>query len=210
MAGICVYCGFSGTNDDLMEHAGENCRDERGKMTIDSQAILYPKGRNDECYTPRYGVEPIIKYLPEGKTIWCPFDTENSEYVKVLREKGFNVIYSHIALGQDFYTYEPEEEWDIMVSNPPFTKKKDIFKRALSFGKPIALLMSMAWLNDSGSKKAFSESDRHMQLLMFDNRIKFNNPFGIANDKITFSSGYYCSDLLPRDIILGGTLNTKD
>ena len=26
MAGTCKYCGFSGTNDDLMEHAGEDCR----------------------------------------------------------------------------------------------------------------------------------------------------------------------------------------
>ena len=26
MAGICIYCGFSGTNDDMMDHAGDDCR----------------------------------------------------------------------------------------------------------------------------------------------------------------------------------------
>lgn len=35
----------------------------------------------DEKYTPGYGVLPIIKYIPESKIIWCPFDTEHSEFV---------------------------------------------------------------------------------------------------------------------------------
>ena len=53
--------------------------------SIDSQNILYSKGNNDECYTPQYGIIPILKYLPKDKIIWCPCDTENSEYVKVLK-----------------------------------------------------------------------------------------------------------------------------
>lgn len=28
-----------------------------------SNEIMYSKGKNDECYTPRYGVEPIVKFL---------------------------------------------------------------------------------------------------------------------------------------------------
>ena len=172
-----------------------------------SREVLYSKGSNDENYTPRYAVEPLLKYIPKDKVIWCPFDTETSEFVKVFTENGYKVIWSHIATGQDFYNYEPDEHWDIMVSNPPFTTKKEIFKRALSFGKPISLLMTMTWLNDAGSKVVFREANRDMQLLMFDNRIKFNNPFGIPNDKITFSSGYYCSDILPQDIILEGKLD---
>ena len=46
-----------------------------------SSKILYSAGMNDENYTPQYAVEPIIKYLPAGKVIWCPFDTKNSEFV---------------------------------------------------------------------------------------------------------------------------------
>ncbi len=33
---------------------------------------------NDEFYTPVYAIEPLIKYLKPGSTIWCPFDTEIS------------------------------------------------------------------------------------------------------------------------------------
>ena len=46
--------------------------------------------------TPRYGVLPIVKYLPKDKIIWCPFDKEDSEFVKVLTEQGYKVVYSHI------------------------------------------------------------------------------------------------------------------
>ena len=165
---------------------------------MDSQSILYSKGGNDECYTPRYVVKELLPYLPKDKVIWCPFDTKESEFVKVLSEEGFKVVNSHISYGQDYYTYEPNY-WDIIVSNPPFTNKRKIFERALSFNKPFALLMSNTWLNDSAPKVLFKEKD--LQLLMFRNRIKFLNN-GIVNNKITFSSSFFCWNLLPKQIII--------
>lgn len=155
-------------------------------------------GSNDECFTPDYGVKPIIKYIPKDAIVWCPFDTNESEYVKQISANGNKVITSHINNGQDFYTYEPEEPWDCIISNPPFTNKRKIFERALSFNKPFALLMSNTWLNDSAPKQLFY--DKQLQLLMFDKRIKFSNN-GVINDKITFSSSYYCYNFLPKDLI---------
>lgn len=164
---------------------------------IDSQAVLYSVGNNDECYTPEYAVEPLIEFLEpyKGKTIWCPFDKEHSAFVQVLHKAGHTVVASHIDNGRDFYTYEPEH-WDLIVSNPPFTNKRKIFERALSFGKPFALLMSLTWLNDSAPKQLFADKD--LQLLMFDRRIKF---IGMGN-KITFSSAYYCYGFLPKQIVM--------
>ena len=57
--------------------------------------LMYTGGNNDECYTPDYAVKPILKYIPEGSTVWCPFDTKESEFVKQI-SKEHNVIYSHI------------------------------------------------------------------------------------------------------------------
>ncbi len=56
------------------------------------------KGKNDECYTKRYAVEPLLKFLEpfRDKIIWCPFDKEDSEFVKVFQEHGFHVVFSHI------------------------------------------------------------------------------------------------------------------
>lgn len=166
---------------------------------MDSQKILYKKTGNDEAYTPDYGVTPILKYIPKDSIVWCPFDTIDSEYVKLINKTN-KVVYSHIDNGQDFFDYEPLK-WDCIISNPPYKNKRKFFERALSFNKPFALLMTNIWLNDSYSKKVFMESGKQMQLLMFDKRIKFNNPYGKDNNKITFSSSYYCYNFLPNDLI---------
>ena len=131
--------------------------------------------------------------------MWCPFDKEDSEFVKQLREAGHKVIATHMDNGQNFYTYEPDKHWDCIVSNPPFTNKRKIFERALSFGKPFALIMSNTWLNDAAPKQLFKDKD--LQLLMFDKRMKFMNNGEIQN-KITFSSSYYCWKFLPKQIIM--------
>lgn len=44
-----------------------------------------------------------MEKLKAGSTVWCPFDTKDSNYVKVLEENGFNVIHTHIFDGQDFF-----------------------------------------------------------------------------------------------------------
>lgn len=159
-----------------------------------SKDILYSKGKNDECYTPPYAVYPIMEYLSKNQIVWCPFDKDESNYVKILRANGYNVINTHIDNGQDFYNYEPDK-FDIIVSNPPFTNKRMVFERCLSFNKPFALLMSNTWLNDSAPKQLFFNKD--LQLLMFDKRIEYN-----GNNKITFSSSYFCWNVLPKQIIM--------
>ena len=166
---------------------------------IDSKSVLYSGGSNDECYTLPYAVTPIIKYIPKDWVVWCPFDTEESEFVKQIKANGNKVIHSHISEGKDFFTYQPDEHWDCIISNPPFSGKRKTFERALSFNKPFALIMSNTWLNDSAPKKLFMEKD--LQMLMFDKRMKFMNNGEIQN-KITFSSSYFCWNFLPKQIIM--------
>lgn len=147
----------------------------------------------DEKYTPGYGVLPIIKYIPEGKVIWCPFDTEHSEFVLKFRDAGFKVVYSHICNGQDFFRYEPPQ-WDVLVSNPPFSRKVEVFDRCLKLGKPFALLMSNYWLNNVAPCRLFQHTD--LELLMFDKRIQFGE-----GKNVPFNSSYFCHRLLPKQII---------
>ena len=170
-----------------------------------SKKILHEVGNfsgSDEAYTPKYAVFPILEFLDKNLTVWCPFDKEDSNFVQLIRANGNKVIYSHIDNGGDFFVYEPKESWDIIISNPPYKNKRKFFERALEFKKPFALLMTLAWLNDRYSKQVFINANVQMQLLMFDKRIKFENPDGRENNKITFSTGYYCVGFLPNDLIL--------
>ena len=165
-----------------------------------NDAIYSTKGKNDECYTPRYVVEAILPYIPKDKVIWCPFDTEDSNFVKVLKEKDFKVVFSHISTGQDFFSYEPEK-WDIIVSNPPFTNKKEFFDRAFSFGKPFMLLMTAQWLNDAAPVDLYLKYNKDMQIIHFRNRVEYECPCG-ETGKVPFKSIFFCCDILEKSNIL--------
>lgn len=67
---------------------------------MNSNNILYSAGKNDECYTLPYAVKPILKYIPTEWTVWCPFDTEESEFFKQIQANGNKVIRSHISEGK--------------------------------------------------------------------------------------------------------------
>ena len=164
-------------------------------------------GNNDECYTPRYAVEPLLEFMDncKNKIIWCPFDTEESEFVKVFRENNFNIVLSHVKNGQNFLNYEPQK-WDLIISNPPFTDKRTTFERCLSFKKPFALLMTILWLNDKAPKEVFYNYD--LQLLLFDERIEYKNQK--IGDKINFASAYYCYNFLPKQILIRKLFNNKN
>lgn len=164
-----------------------------------SKDVLYSKGQNDECLTPKYAIEPLLKYIPICWRIWCPFDKENSNFVQVFKKHGYNVVASHIDDGQDFYTYTPKQHFDCIISNGPFTNKKLIFKRALELGKPFLLLSPCTWFNDSALSSLFGDG-KEMQVLFFNKRVKFENN-GIIQNKITFASCFIGKGILPRQIV---------
>lgn len=158
---------------------------------------------NDECYTPDYAVFPLLKYLDKfkKKTIWCPFDTEESEYVKILTSAGFNVVYSHKDDGQNFYDFgdglfaQDLPDFDVLISNPPFHNKAMLVEKVIALGKPFALLLPMTWLNDSAPYRLFAQGG--VELMLFDKRIKFKN----CGNQPSFGCGYYCRGILPEKIV---------
>ena len=164
-----------------------------------NEFLFTSQGKNDECYTERYAVEPLLEFLPKfkDKIIWLPFDDDESEFVKCFRENGYKITNSHIKNGQDYYFYEPEQ-WDLIISNPPFTNKKMIFERAINLNKPFCLLMTLTWLNDRTPMRLFR--DKGLQLLMFEDRMQFKNQSKIK--PINFSSAYFCRDFLPEQILI--------
>lgn len=158
---------------------------------------------SDEVYTPAYAVRPILKYIDKGNkskyTVWCPFDTEESKYVKLIREKGHKVIASHIDEDKNFFYYEPEEDYDCIISNPPFSLKDDVLKRLYELDKPYAMLLPIPALQ--GQKRFPYIKD--CQALIFDKRINyFTAPERKEIQKgVSFGSFYLCRNFLPKDLI---------
>ena len=147
----------------------------------------------DEYYTPRILVDVIVPYIKPNSTIWCPFDTENSEFVKVFEDNNFTVIHSHIWEGKDFFIYTPEIEYDYIISNPPFTRKLEVFNRLYKLGKPFAMVCGLPILNYQEVGEFFL--DKSLQLLIVDKKVSFDG------NTASFNNSYFCNNMLPKDII---------
>ena len=150
-----------------------------------------------EMYTPFYAVEPILKYIPKDKRIWCPFDKEWSAFVQTFR---LNVQRSHIDEGGDFFQYCPPE-WDVIVSNPPFKIKDKILQRLYELDRPFAILLPLNSLQGASRYKYFKQG---IQILAFDQRIGFHNMdnMGTPIEGSPFATAYFCRDVLPKDLIV--------
>ncbi len=154
----------------------------------------------DEVYTPFYAVEPLMEFLPKDKTIWCPFDEEWSAFYQLLSEKGYDVTRSSLREGKDFFHFEPEN-WDILVSNPPFSKKNEVLKRAYQLGKPFALLLPVNSIQGKARYKIFKNE---IQMLGFDARVDYHTRQNMQTytKGNHFGSAYFCRNLLPSKLEL--------
>ena len=121
--------------------------------------LQYKFNKNDEYYTPTYAVYPIIKYIKPNSTIWCPFDKEDSNYVKILKKEGFKVIYGHIETGQDFFEVDIPE-CDYIISNPPYSLKGQVFKKLYKIGKPFAMLINFQGIFDHKERFKMFKNNR--------------------------------------------------
>ena len=157
---------------------------------------------NDEFYTPEYAIAPIIKYLkPPPKTIWCPFDTQGSLFVKKFQENGYNVIATHISNGEDFFAIDAPD-CDYIISNPPYSVKGQVLERLFSLHIPFAMLVGVVGLFES--KKRFDMFKTHKFEIMYMNkRISYFKDYKEQKPSLNppFSSVYICSMLLPQQIV---------
>lgn len=102
--------------------------------------------RGDEYYTLNVHARDIIYNLdlPKwGGVVWCPFDKEDSEIVMALIEDGYDVVHTHIDDGHDFFNTEPPANCMAIVSNPPFSIKKEVLQRIKDLDIKFALILQL-------------------------------------------------------------------
>ena len=157
--------------------------------------------RNDEFYTPEYAIHPILPYIPFGSVVWCPFDTEDSLFVKLLRTIGCEVTATHIGAGQDFFTVEPPPGCEYIVSNPPYSCKGPVLARLFDLGIPFAMLVGVVGLFESQARfEMFRDHD--FEILYLNKRVAYFKNYGDQKPSLNppFSSVYVCHKMLPKQI----------
>ena len=160
--------------------------------------IQYKFNKNDEYYTPSYAVYPLIKYLKESSTIWCPFDKEESNFVQVLTKEGFNVIYGHIETGQDFFKVNVPK-CDYIISNPPYSLKGEVFKRLIEIGKPYAMLINFQGIFDNKNRFEMFKNNR-TEMLLLSPRVNYIKQGDYKASGVPFQSGYLCSGIFKEQL----------
>jgi len=150
-----------------------------------------------DCYmTPKSAWDNIKQHIPKNKVIWEAFygDGKSGSY---LTELGFNVIHEPI----DFFE---NDKGEIIVTNPPFSKTKEILKRLLVLDKPFILILPSSKINTSYFREW---KNKHIQIIIPKKRIHFEKLVnGIKPEKwknaCNFDCFYYCYKMdLPSDIV---------
>lgn len=126
----------------------------------------------DEYYTRREDAEIIAANLIQlPLKVWLPFNDVDSVWREVLEDRGCTVI----ATEGDFFATDPPDGVQCIISNPPFSLKREIMDRIKALNLRFALILPFQWLND-GIPLEYGH-----QLMFFKQRMYFNTPQGCLN-----------------------------
>ena len=144
----------------------------------------------DEYYTLREDAEIITgNIIKMPLKVWMPFNDMDSEWHHVLKENGFDVV----ATDGDFFNTDPPGGVQCIISNPPFSRKREVMDRIKELGLRFVVILPFQWLND-GLPMEYGH-----QLMLFRQRMHFNTPQGVLNKPrancIVLSDGLLKNDL---------------
>jgi len=153
--------------------------------------------KHDDYMTPKHAWEDIQHLIPKDKVIWEAF-YGNGDSGRFLSELGFDVIHEQT----DFFETNLGE---IIVSNPPFSKSKEVVKRLAELDKPFIMILPCSKINTSYFRENFK--NKGLQIIIPRKRIHFLKLVdGVVPDDwknaCNFDCFYYCYKIgLERDII---------
>ncbi len=99
------------------------------------------RGPYDEIDTPAEALEPLLPHLQEHWR-WWEAAWGKGVLAKHMRSAGLSVVGGPT---KDFFEWEPGW-WDGILTNPPFSLKRQWLKRCYEIGKPWALLLPVTAL----------------------------------------------------------------
>ncbi len=165
------------------------------------------KPKFDDIYTPAYAIKPLLKYIPKEiekqygynyeyrkPIIWECTDYGSSNITKVLKENGYEVISTHKD-NFNFLTDNADFNFDMIITNPPYSLKDEFLKKCYEYNKPFCLLLPITALEGKTRGELFREKD--IQVIVFDGRVEYlNNKKGNW-----FNTSWFCWKVLPKQLI---------
>ena len=151
------------------------------------------KPKFDDIYTPAYAIKPLLKYIPKGITVWECTDYGKSEITRLLKEHGCKVISTDKK--ENFFEYIPNEDFDMIITNPPYSLKDEFLKKCYEWDKPFCLLLPITSLEGKTRGGLFREYG--IEVMVFDGRIEY-----LSDKKGNwFNTSWFCWKVLPKQLI---------
>ena len=142
---------------------------------------------SNDFQTPPEALYPLIPFLKSDWVIWECASGEGN-LVKELEGRGFEVIASDILAGQNFLTWQPDE-FDCIITNPPYSLKQQFLERCYALQKPFALLLPLTTFETTKRQELFKQYG--VQVIFFDKRIHFQGPTIEHESKAWFSTAFF-------------------
>lgn len=93
------------------------------------------KNKNDNYTTTKEGWEKIKKFIPNNKIIYSPFYSEGKMKI-YFKEMGFDIIHNN----EDFFESYLNHDYDLIIDNIPFSRRREIFLKLKEIGKPFIII----------------------------------------------------------------------
>lgn len=128
----------------------------------------------DDFQTPDIAVSYLLPFLPVDSTVWEPACGKGN-IIRYLKANGFLAFGTDILSGTDFLTCKPEDS-DLIITNPPFSKKDEFLARCYALKRPFALLLPLT-VFDSAKRQRLMHSNG-VEIVLMPKRINFETPSG--------------------------------
>ena len=133
------------------------------------------QGHSNDFQTPPEALEPLLPYLKKDWLIWeCA--SGNGNLANKLNTLGYRIVRSDILTGENFLYWQPDDNFDCVITNPPFSIKQKFLERCYELKKPFALLLPLTTFETAKRQKLFRENG--LEVIFMPKRINFETPSG--------------------------------
>lgn len=160
---------------------------------------------NDEYDTPSYAFDMLKCFEDqfENKIIWDPFVSETSlagPRIRTCFPNSKEIIHNK---SYDLMTNSFPPTFDIIITNPPYSCKKDVVEKCLALGKPFCLLLPLETVSRRYMTKHYQEIKKDLCILFPEQRVNFI-PLQTKRKRASnspFHSVWVCFQLKPSPLV---------
>ena len=130
----------------------------------------------------------LCKYWDIDKSLYTTIglkEDEVKETLERLKENGFKVI--HTSKREiDFLKDKANFEFDVIITNPPYSLKNEFLKKCYEYQKPFMLLLPLTALEGKERNKLYRKYG--IEVIVLDKRINFMK----EKKNVWFNTSWFC------------------